>query len=512
MNRILLLLEHKENCRLLSAWLKEHYEVLSGNGWQASQLLVPFDLCILDGSALVQLREPIQAIREAQQPVFLPFMLITSRQGVQMMGNGLEDLVDELIISPVETGELSTRIKMLLRSRSYSLQLKSTNEKLCCETTELLGAQEALRESELQFRQLAENINEVFWIKSVDQNQTLYISPIYETLYGRSRQSLYADSYSWLDLVIPEDRERLFKSLEAEKQGQLTSQEFRILRPDGEIHWLWRRAFPVRNEQGKFYRIAGIVEDITKRKQAELKIQKMLTAEKELNQLRSRFVSMVSHEFRNPLNSISGLAQMLQRYSDKLADERKQEMLEHIQGGVQKMLALLEDVLVIGQAGAGKFQFNPALLELASFCQDLVRETKFNLDGKHEINLLYQGNSTAVVDEKLLRHILVNLLSNAIKYSPRGSTINLEVNCQSKEVTFHIQDQGIGIPPEEQQRLFEAFHRATNVGEIPGTGLGLAIVKQCVELHDGAIAVDSEIGTGTTFTVSIPLPTFPVEG
>ncbi len=134
------------------------------------------------------------------------------------------------------------------------------------------------------------------------------------------------------------------------------------------------------------------------------------------------------------------------------------------------------------------------------------------INDRHTIVLVNQGESTNVwIDEKLLRHILSNLLSNAIKYSPQGGTVHFEVICQPEEVIFHIQDEGIGISVADQAQLFDSFYRASNVGTISGTGLGLAIVKKSVDLYGGKIAIHSEVGVGTTFTVTLPLGSTQVE-
>jgi signal transduction histidine kinase len=192
---------------------------------------------------------------------------------------------------------------------------------------------------------------------------------------------------------------------------------------------------------------------------------------------------------------------------------------------VQHMTQLLNDVLLIGKAEARQLKFNPAPLDLAQFCLSLVEEFQLgtstqdvtrrasvifvseqnlNSGGSGELALLSEQVSTCM-DEKLLRHIFSNLLSNAIKYSPSGGTVRWEMHLTDTEAIFQIQDQGIGIPPEDQTQLFESFHRASNVGQIPGTGLGLAIVKKAVDLHKGTIQVRSEVGVGTTFTVTLPL-------
>jgi signal transduction histidine kinase len=172
------------------------------------------------------------------------------------------------------------------------------------------------------------------------------------------------------------------------------------------------------------------------------------------------------------------------------------------------MTHLLEDVLVIGKAETGKLKFNPEPLDIEEFCRDLVEEIQLSTRGEYAIAFLCQGQfSEACMDKNLLRHILTNLLSNAIKYSPQGCTVNFELTAHNGEAIFQIQDQGIGISLEDQQRLFESFYRGKNVGKIPGTGLGLTIVKNAVDLHGGQITVSSEVGVGTTFRVRIPLTT-----
>ncbi|MBD1805478.1 GAF domain-containing sensor histidine kinase [Microcoleus sp. FACHB-SPT15] len=237
--------------------------------------------------------------------------------------------------------------------------------------------------------------------------------------------------------------------------------------------------------------------------QMDLRIK--LEKEKELNELKSRFVSMTSHEFRTPLTTIMGSADLLEYYSDKWSKEKKQSHLQRIQNAVQHMTLLLDDVLLIGKADAGKLKFNPSPLDLKQFCLDLIEELQPNVSNHHSLTFVNHAQDIkANLDQKLLRHILSNLLSNAIKYSPDGGTVNFELFCQEGGLIFQIQDFGIGIPEKDLPHLFESFYRANNVGDIPGTGLGLAIVKRFVDFQDGKIAVESEVGVGTRFTVQIP--------
>ena len=366
---------------------------------------------------------------------------------------------------------------------------------------------EALRESGERFRQLAENIGDVFFLKSIDR--VIYVSPAYEKVWGRPCQSLYEQPNSWLEAIHPEDRQGVISIHEYEtmlEQEKSFNEEYRIVRPDGSVRWICSRTFPILNEFGQVYRIAGIAEDITKRKQAEAEIHKALAKEKELGELKSRFVSMASHEFRTPLTTILASAESLEHYSHKWAEDKKVSYLRRIQATVKHMTDLLSDVLLIGKVEAGKLEFNSTVIDVIDFCRILVEEMQFSDNHQHRFNLVFQKPSiTACLDEKLLRHILSNLLSNAIKYSSEGTDIRLEIFCQNEAIVFQVEDQGIGIPSEDQKQLFELFHRAQNVGNIPGTGLGLAIVKKSIDLQGGKITVKSEVGAGTTFTVFLPI-------
>jgi signal transduction histidine kinase len=170
------------------------------------------------------------------------------------------------------------------------------------------------------------------------------------------------------------------------------------------------------------------------------------------------------------------------------------------------MKQLLDDVLTIGRADAGKLKFEPSPIDVIAFCGDIVESIQISARPKPTINFLVQGDCTnAQMDEKLLGHIITKLLSNAIKYSPQGGTVQFDLSCNSSSAVFRIQDTGIGIPKQDLENLFDSFIRASNVGTIPGTGLGLAIVKRCVDLHGGAISVETELEVGSTFTVVLPL-------
>ncbi len=249
---------------------------------------------------------------------------------------------------------------------------------------------------------------------------------------------------------------------------------------------------------------ALLYQQLVKRQQAEA-IQRTLAQEKELSELKLRFFSMVSHEFRTPLSIILGSAQLLTQSNQQWTEEKKSKNLHRIQSSARSMNQLLTDILTLTRAEAGKLEFYPELIDLEAFCINLIEDIQFCNQPQRSIKFISKSNCThANLDENLLYSILSNLLSNAIKYSPEKASILLIISSESDAIVFQVQDSGVGIPSEFQQHLFEPFHRANNVGKIVGTGLGLAVVKKCLEIHRGEITVESEVGVGTTFTVRIP--------
>ncbi|GAB1541772.1 hypothetical protein NUACC21_44450 [Scytonema sp. NUACC21] len=242
----------------------------------------------------------------------------------------------------------------------------------------------------------------------------------------------------------------------------------------------------------------------------EIRVQER-TAElvkvQEISQFKSEFVSMLSHDIRSPLNTIQLIAGLLQNNGDKLPKEKKTSHYQLIRSAIKNVAQLLDEVSLIGKADSGKLLCEFTLLNLEDFCHQLIEEAQLSIREKN-LSLIYTSVGEldeALWDESLLRHIFGNLLSNAIKYSLEGGTVRFELIGQAKKVIFQIHDEGIGIPIEEQQQLFQPFHRASNVGLVPGTGLGLSIVKKCVETLEGEISVHSKVGIGTTFAVTLPI-------
>jgi PAS domain S-box-containing protein len=252
--------------------------------------------------------------------------------------------------------------------------------------------------------------------------------------------------------------------------------------------------------------ILSFGQDITQRKRAEVELLKTLEREKELSQLKGNFVSMVSHEFRTPLGIIQSSAELLRDFYEKMQPDERQEQLASITRNTGRMAGMMEGVLVLSRLDAGKLDFQPAALDLNIFCRRVVDEVLSATNRRCFIELvLHSEPSEGRIDERVLGHILTNLLSNAVKYSEPGATVRFAVERDGQDAVCIVRDQGIGISAADQQQLFKAFHRGSNVGTRPGTGLGLLLVKRCAELHGGKVQVDSRIGDGTTVTVRLPV-------
>jgi signal transduction histidine kinase len=239
-------------------------------------------------------------------------------------------------------------------------------------------------------------------------------------------------------------------------------------------------------------------------------LKQSLEKEKELNQLKSRFIAMASHEFRTPLAIISSSSGILQKFSHRLTEDRKQEHLKTIQNTIKHITQILDDVLMINRVEVDKIELHLEALDIIDFCQHLTAEIEASYN-QHKIDFSVDleaeiiSNSLIIqFDQKLLRQIITNLLTNAIKYSPEHNLVKFSLNQENNQVIFKVIDSGIGIPEVDKANLFTSFHRASNVGNIAGTGLGLSIVKKCVDLHKGEIRIDSQLGKGTTVTVTIP--------
>ncbi len=333
-----------------------------------------------------------------------------------------------------------------------------------------------------------------------------FISPNSDHLLGWGAHQFIRDANFWRSLLHPDDAPQVLTSLAMLPTTQHLVLEYRLQHQGGDYRWIRDEMRVLTSGVNYSQECIGSMIDVTDRRIAEEQVLQALERERELSELRSRFVCNTSHEFRTPLATIFSASDLLKRFGHKLSDEKKLERLDKIQAEVKHMTRLLEDVLLLGKISAGQVSLKPVSIDFAAFCRDLLQETELVVGQTHRFEFHCRGECHMIVaDKTMLKQIVNNLLSNAVKYSPQGGVVTLSLDGQgANQVVLCIQDQGIGIAPQDQERLFEDFFRAGNVGNLPGTGLGLSIVKQAVDAHQGTITVQSKLGLGTTVTVCLP--------
>ena len=367
---------------------------------------------------------------------------------------------------------------------------------------ELRKSQARLRESEERFSRAFRASPALMTISRLGDEKYIEANDAFVRWYGLDRDNIVGHDTKelgmWENL---EDRAKFWADLK--RDGSVREVECQARNWRGAAGTLLLSAEII--EINREPHVLGFGINITQRKQAEVELLRTLAREKELSQLRSQFVSIVSHEFRTPLGIIQSSAEILKDYFDQLDPAQREDHLQSICNNTRRMAGLMEEMLFLGTFDAGKMQFKPAPLEFRTFAERLVDEVLSATNRRCPIKLsLFEMPPTIDADERLLRHIFTNLLTNAIKYSGVGRVVEFEIGCAGEEIVCIIHDQGIGIPEADLEWLFNAFHRGQNVADRPGTGLGLVIVKRCVDLHGGRIKVESKVGQGSTVTVWLP--------
>ncbi|MBK8025081.1 MAG: PAS domain S-box protein [Chloroflexi bacterium] len=306
--------------------------------------------------------------------------------------------------------------------------------------------------------------------------------------------------------IHPEDLARLLEDFaNTLNTGALLESEYRIIHRNGESRHIRNSGLLLRDDKGSPAHVVGVTLDVTHLKSAEAALHSTLQKERELNSLKSRFISMASHEFRTPMAAIMATAETLIAYRARMTDEQIGDRLHKIRQQIGHMKELVEGVLDLSRIQAGRMEYTPEPGDLCALCQEIVEE--FASQASYQDRVLYacaQEHLHTRFDKRLMRHVIANLVQNALKYSPSEKPVHVVLSEDEAHITLTVRDEGIGIPPDDLKHLFEPFHRATNVGAIPGSGLGLSIVKQAAEAHGGIIRVESELDCGTTFTFVLP--------
>jgi PAS domain S-box-containing protein len=413
-----------------------------------------------------------------------------------------------------EEWEIVRRDGMLRTIEISTALITSKNETnvlaLIQDITEQKQQLQVIKHNEATLRCIVENLPIFFGMRTINFSKWYYINPSFENLTGYTSEEMYEDPLLWQKI----HREEYAENLEQARPNLGEWTIFSMEKKDGTQIWAQTVEFLVDevDDLSDSARVVVFGQDITDIKRAEIETLRSLVKERELNEAKSQFVDIVSHEFRTPLTSIIGFGELLSKYFDRLSTEKQQQYINNIQNSSQRLKQLIDDVLSISRYDANKIEIELGNTNLKNLGSDLIENFSCGLGSEHNLEFNYhlKPEEHSLVDVRLLRHVLENILSNAIKYSAPDSTITLDISKDEEHLLFQVRDEGIGIPLQDQEKLFEAFHRASNVGDIPGTGLGLSIVKRYVEFQGGTIQVTSMPGEGTTMVIKLPLNPAPI--
>ncbi|NDJ62829.1 MAG: PAS domain S-box protein [Chloroflexi bacterium] len=343
-----------------------------------------------------------------------------------------------------------------------------------------------------------------------------YISPSAQQWLGQDAadvDDLGVYQRLWETRIDPDDMQPVFVSVwEAMRTQQPTTFEFRMRNLAGDYDWLEANLDFLFDDKTQPQGLVFVIRDISARKEAEAqrlereRLETVLEQEQTLGELKNHFMRMISHEFRNPLASIRMSTDMLLEYGDRMDADGRKRRLDGINEQVAQLTMLLNDFTTVIHMQGEYTAFEPHCVDVLALSDTIVENFKQNRAGTRRFTCAHDGPLTAIfLDERLFQHILTNLLSNAVKYSPDGSEICLSLSVADATLTLAVSDQGDGIPPADQERIFEPFFRGQNTAEINGTGLGLKIVHDCVDLHNGTVTFVSKEAVGTTFVVTLPI-------
>jgi PAS domain S-box-containing protein len=447
----------------------------------------------------------IREIRPAEEQVQLEENLRTQVASHQRSGPWIHQIKD------------GTVIYVEIISHDIAFLGQAARLVLANDVTERKRAEQELLDSEERFRELADNIEEVFWITEPETKKDIYVSPAGKKVWGLTIENI--DEF--IKSILPEDRPAVEAALERQRQGQKTEMEYRIQHADGSIHWVWDRAFPVFDDMGNLVRVAGIAADVTERKHAEVIIEQHATelekrveertAElKRANQAKDEFLANMSHELRTPLNGILAFSEALLDGVRGPLNERQADAIEIITSSGHHLLGLINDILDVSKIEAGKLDFHPEIIDASEICEAslvLARE----MAAKKLIDLAFDqppARQMFLGDPQRMKQILVNLLTNSIKFTPTHGKVIMDVRTDAdrNHIQFSITDTGIGISADEQKKLFKPFFQVDSslTRQQEGSGLGLALVHKLVKMHSGRVDVESQLGKGSTFTVTLP--------
>jgi PAS domain S-box-containing protein len=378
--------------------------------------------------------------------------------------------------------------------------------------TAQVNGKKLIAEREAWFRNMADNSPVMIWVCGGDK-QFSYFNLTWLQYTGQTLDQQIGSA--WYKNVHPEDRVifnlTFNNAFDLRQPFQI---EYRIRRRDGQYRWIDYVGKPTFYDD-VFTGFIGTASDIHGQRMMKEELEHLvrrrttelyeaLDREREMSELKTRFVSMASHEFRTPLSIILSSTTLIEQYGVGEKDERINKHLLRIKSSVNNLTNILNDFLSIDKLEQGKVELEHEDFDIPEFIKEVIEDVSLLRKDGQAINVFHAGESSVVMDQKKLRYILINLLSNSIKYSPTDTEIRLTSDNNMEMLQISIEDHGIGIPEEEQKYLYNKFFRAKNIGNVQGTGLGLTIVKRYVDLMGGFIDFSSEPGKGTTFTLRLP--------
>jgi PAS domain S-box-containing protein len=374
--------------------------------------------------------------------------------------------------------------------------------------TERKQAEEALRRSEMRWKFALECSGDGVWDWNRKTNE-VYFSCQLKAMLGYTEEEIGNTLDEWERLVCPEDLEKCYAALERHFRGEteVYQDEYRMRCKDGTCKWILDRGKVVEwDEGGKPLRVIGTHTDITYRKQAEEAMRKAKDAADSASLDKSRFLSVIAHEFRTPLGLLTVSVDILNRYWDRLDNKSRTEQHEQIRNATIQMLHLVDSVSSFNHQDALKPRLSSMPWDIGQVCRAIAEEVKMVWCSGHDFRFEMASEcGTCRLDVNSVRRVVVNLLSNAFRFTPSDGTVLLTIGRQADTLRINVVDTGIGIPEEDQKRVFESFYRCSNVEARSGLGLGLPIVSQALQRMSGSITFASKVGVGSVFQVEIPL-------
>ncbi|MEL7232872.1 MAG: ATP-binding protein, partial [Chloroflexota bacterium] len=435
-----------------------------------------------------------------------------------LMGTARENLVGQNFGYPISSGQ-NTRLDifrpdgkspLVVEMRAVDVQWQGVMSHLAT-LRDVTASIEAEQELRLRDRAIHASSSAIFIIDTAHTPwQITYANPAFARITGYPIAKTVGQPYRVLDdlhRAMPTPDE-LLELLDNEREANITSIS---MHRDGTRYWSELRFSPIYDDLGRLSHIVTVQNDITQSKILEQerlhreKVEVALQKERELNTLRDRFLTMMSHELHTPLASIQLSYDMLSRYGDRATPEERTEFLENILFQVNRLNDIVNDVLIISRSQKNTLPLNVQATDLVTFTRRMVKVFRKANRRTHRIEFdTDERQMMVMLDSDLFEQAIRNVLSNAVKFSPSGSVVRVHVEQVRGKAVVRVYDEGMGIPEPDVPRLFEPFHRGENVGNLPGTGLGLTLVQQVLDAHNGHVTVESREGDGTIVTLHLP--------